>query len=561
MRRNKASRRATWLSGIILLAVMSTATCGWCTDSTNTTDPLLDLFIKKGFVTQQEAEQVETEAQFNRTNQFANLAPPPSQWEITKGIQKVELFGDIRLRYEDRYADDSAGNSIELQRFRYSVRIGLRGEAFDHFYYGVRLETGANPRSSFVTIGSSSGFGGSQPNNGTYQGPFGKSNAGINIGQAYLGWRPWDWVDVTVGKMPNPLYTTPMVWSGNLNPEGAAERFKYAVGPADFFANFGQFLYADFNPESASPGLGVGFLPGSSSGSGSGQQTKNIFMFAWQGGFNYHITTNTSAKIAATLYNYLGLQQSSGSGSVSPYFGNPYVGEGAYYYYGGPSAQNPGYAPGASGYLPGTVFNQGIYQSVGYPFNQVGLNDLLVLEIPFEFDFKISKLDARMFGDVAYNLQGAQRAEDAANAYSQILAANVPPNGIAVPHSIPAQTQDVKAYQIGFDIGSRDSLGLVNGTTSRKNAWELRAYWQHIEQYALDPNLIDTDFFEGQENLQGVYAALAYSFTDNFIGTFRYGRASRINDLLGTGGSGQDIPQINPIDNYSIYQVDLTFRF
>src|SRR5215471_13222580 len=130
MRILKARRRGHWLSAIIMLAVVSTATRGWCSDSTNTTDPLLDLFIKKGFVTQQEAEQVEAEAQFNRTNQFANVTAPSSQWKITKGIQKVELFGDIRLRYEDRYAADPAGNSIDLQRWRYSVRIGLHGEAF-----------------------------------------------------------------------------------------------------------------------------------------------------------------------------------------------------------------------------------------------------------------------------------------------------------------------------------------------------------------------------------------------------------------------------------------------
>ena len=48
------------------MGTVSMATSGWGADSSitnNTTDPLLDLFIKKGFVTQQEAEQVETEAQ------------------------------------------------------------------------------------------------------------------------------------------------------------------------------------------------------------------------------------------------------------------------------------------------------------------------------------------------------------------------------------------------------------------------------------------------------------------------------------------------------------------
>jgi hypothetical protein len=288
-------------------------------------------------------------------------------------------------------------------------------------------------------------------------------------------------------------------------------------------------------------------------------------MFAWQGGLNYRITTNTSAKVAATLYNYIGLQRSSANFQPSPFFGDPYVGEGAYYYYGGSGL---GYAPGYGGYSPGTAFNLpgGGYGSLSYPFNQVGLNHLLVVEVPFEFNFKISTLNARLFGDVAYNLEGADRARDAAAAYSAVLAPQLAPGQVGIPHSFPAQTHDVKAYQIGFGIGSGDIVegpmqGLVYGTGSYKHAWELRTYWQHIEQYALDPNLIDSDFFEGRENLEGVYLALAYGFSDNFIGTFRYGHASRINNLLGTGGSNQDVPQMNPFNDYQLFQVDLTLRF
>ena len=133
------------------------------------------------------------------------------------------------------------------------------------------------------------------------------------------------------------------------------------------------------------------------------------------------------------------------------------------------------------------------------------------------------------------------------------------------PISSP-QTQDVKAYQIGFGIGSTNFLagpmqGVVYGTSSSRNAWELRTYWQHIEQYSLDPNLIDTDFFNGCENMQGIFAAVAYGLSDNVIATFRYGNAQRINANLGTGGSGQDIPQMNPISRYNLFQVDLGVRF
>ena len=77
----------------------------------------------------------------------------------------------------------------------------------------------------------------------------------------------------------------------------------------------------------------------------------------------------------------------------------------------------------------------------------------------------------------------------------------------------------------------------------------------------MDPNLIDTDFFNGNENMQGVYVAAAYGLAANIIGTVRYGYASRINDKLGTGGSSQDIPQMNAINHYNIFQVDMTFRF
>ena len=113
-------------------------------------------------------------------------------------------------------------------------------------------------------------------------------------------------------------------------------------------------------------------------------------------------------------------------------------------------------------------------------------------------------------------------------------------------------------YQIGFGIGN---LGLVYGQTSKKNTWEARAYWQHVEQYAADVNLLDSDFMEGRGNLQGDYTALAYSFTDNIIGTFRYGYAQRIKKDLGTGGNNPDLPVLNPIRNYHILQLDVTWRF
>lgn len=539
-------------------------------DEAVSNDLLLNLFIEKGYVSQQEAEKVKQEAakrqaemdqykadaekykaeldqlksdmaelkaksELGETNMPNTM--PGAKWVFGKGVNSVELFGDARVRYEQRTAKDPAGNKINLNRERYSLRFGLKGSAWDQVYYGFRLETSSNPRSSWVTMGTSSS---SNP----YQGPYGKSSASINVGQVYLGWRPEDWVDLTVGKMPNPLYTTSLVWDSDINPEGLAEKFNYMVGDADLFATFGQFVYQDINPQTASGGLGVNGL--------TGQGENNIFQVAWQGGFKYHFNTNTSAKIAATIYKYFGLTRSTVNNfsGLSPFYGDPYVGEGGYLLY-------PGNAPGYAGY--GTSSTLPGYGSSGYPVNQVGLNNLLVLEIPFEFDFKVKEMDAKVFGDFAYNLDGKQRAEDAASAYTQLLANGV--NSTVKSSPFSAQTQDVKAYQVGFAIASSGNLGMLSGKAVSKHGWAFSTYWQHTEQYALDPNIIDSDIFEGRENMQGICAAFAYGFTDNLFGTIRYAYAERINDQLGTGGSNQDIPWMNPINKYSLLQLDLGLKF
>ena len=513
--------------------------------SSTASDPVLGLMLEKGMITEDEANRVQALADARRTNMAAEYAPENSRWKISPGIKNVELFGDLRVRYEGRSENDPSGGKITLNRFRYAVRVGLRGDAFEDFYYGLRLETSSNPRSTWVTMASSS------PD------PYGKSAAGIDIGQVYLGWKPGSWLDLTVGKMPNPLYTTTLVWSSSINPEGLSERLNYTVGQVDFFANFGQFLYQDENPNTASSGL---FGSGQNAGSLFGQTANNIFQIAWEAGLNYRITPNLSAKAAAALYKYYGQTTSTSEQGVAPYYGDNYIGEGAY------TGINPYGVNGYSGYnSSGSFFTpsgNGVNSSSSYPNNQVGLDHLTVLEVPLEINYHFNQVDARVFGDFAYNLEGIERAQAAAQGYQAYLQyEGTLGNGTPTVHTFSPQTHDVKAYQFGLALASKDSLGLVNGATAKKNAWEARAYWQHIEQYSLDPNLLDLDYFAGDENLEGVYAALAYGFSGNFIGTFRYGYASRINHLLGTGGTGTDIPQINPINSYQLFQVDLTFKF
>jgi hypothetical protein len=251
-------------------------------------DHLLELLTKKGILTTKEAEDLKAEA--TQTNAVKSAA---SKWKLSDAIKDIGLFGDMRFRYEYRSVETVGGQDGYRERFRYALRLGLRGDLLDHFYYGLRLETAANPRSPWVTFGDESAF--------PFPGPSSKSSDGVNIGQVYLGWRPADWVELTVGKMPNPLYTTTMIWDGDINPEGAAEKFKWTLGKVDLFATFGQFLYQDANPDKAiTPFFGTV------------AHQSDAFLLAWQVGANVKLGPDMSVKAAPTLYNYTGRGSSAG---------------------------------------------------------------------------------------------------------------------------------------------------------------------------------------------------------------------------------------------------------
>ena len=143
------------------------------------------------------------------------------KFKMSKAIKSVELYGDLRMRYEYRSAQlgpeagSTGGIYDTANRWRYALRLGVRGDLADDFYYGLRLETSPNERSPWNTFGNAGG--GQSP----YYGPFSKANNySLFIGQAYLGWRPTSWLDVSVGRVPQPLYTTSMVWDSDYSPEG-----------------------------------------------------------------------------------------------------------------------------------------------------------------------------------------------------------------------------------------------------------------------------------------------------------------------------------------------------
>jgi hypothetical protein len=511
-------------------------------------DAILDKLVQKGVLTKDEADQIAKESV---TNNAETTKASGLQFKLSKAIKSIELFGDVRMRYENRSAQigpeggQYAGSYDVANRFRYAVRLGVRGDLADDYYYGLRLETSPNERSPWNTFGNASG--GQAP----YYGPFSKANNySLYIGQAYLGWKPTSWLDLSVGRVPQPLYTTSMVWDSDYCPEGAVEKITFTSGPVDFFANLGQYVYQDTTPGSSAA------VEGGVSAGGLGDFTDhNAYLLAWQAGAVYHLDTNISFKAAPVFYNYVG------HGNQSSGFYGPFVGQGINgFTFNTNTSTSSSTLPGGTGAtsaLPGQTLPAANFGS----YNQTGINDLAIIEFPMELNFKLYGLDFKAFGDYSINLDGDDRARAAYAAGEAIYHAPGNPNTISTPNPFPGgvQLNQSQALQAGLAVGN--NLGLVYGQTVKKGTWEARFYWQHVEQYALDPNLLDSDFFEGRGNMQGFYSALAYSLTDGMIATLRYGWAERINNNLGTGGFNADLPLPNPVNKYQILQMDLTWKY
>ena len=200
----------------MLLAIATSMSCAVVARAQDA-GALLDLLVRKHLITDQEAEEVRADL----TKEAATTSA--GKWKLSTPITELELYGDARMRYEIRTAEvgppntlDAPGDNSQRNRSRYRLRLGLRGVLMDDWFFGLRLETSTNPRSTNVTFGGDSS-----------SGPFAKNDDSINVGQAYLGYKGIREVTLTAGRMANPFITTSMLWDGDINPEGLAEQWKH----------------------------------------------------------------------------------------------------------------------------------------------------------------------------------------------------------------------------------------------------------------------------------------------------------------------------------------------
>lgn len=173
-------------------------------------DDLTDLLVKKGTITKEEADTVQKRV-------------------IAPFIDKITLYGDIRLREETMWYPGDSNNSKDVNRQRFRLRIG----------------TDIQEGKTFVHIRVASGSGQQVSTNQTMQSN--SSGKAIFIDKAYVELKQINDLNLLAGKMTNPFFVNwlsgEMVFDDDYNPEGLAQQYGMKLGDnGKLFVNLGQII-------------------------------------------------------------------------------------------------------------------------------------------------------------------------------------------------------------------------------------------------------------------------------------------------------------------------------
>ncbi len=201
---------------------------------------------------------------------------------VPSWLDRVQVEGDLRLRYQADKLDDGNASPVEFasaavdngltraaslatfgsnglatgnttedrERLRVRARIGVIARVNEDWGAGVRIATGTSgsgATNTNQTLGQ---------NGTTY---------GVVIDRAYLRYEPGPWLTASGGRIPNPFFSTNLVWNDDLNFEGVAVTARYPEWRRfEPFATVGYFPLREAvppaTPERHYAGAQVGFL-------------------------------------------------------------------------------------------------------------------------------------------------------------------------------------------------------------------------------------------------------------------------------------------------------------
>ena len=286
----------------------------------------------------------------------------------------------------------------------------------------------------------------------------GFGNYGIALSRAFIGWTPVPGITLVGGKQDNPFYTTDMVWSSEVNPAGFSQQID---------------LNKVFGLAGIDLKVNAGQFVVSDNSEDSPTHNSNRDGFIWQ------TQLVASAEVASGVRLTIAPGYYSSNGAAATY--TSYV------------STSP------------------------VPYS---LENLQVLLLPGDVTADLAGQKVKFLWDLAYNLDGANRAAQ---------------NGFA-----PAVDTDKVAWLLGVQIGEN----------KKKGDWSIEANYRRVGAGAVDQVITDADFAFGDINATGLKVGVTYNLGNaTTIGAAYY----NVNNLLG-GTSGGD-------NTSRILQADVSVKF
>lgn len=224
---------------------------------------------------------------------------------VPEWLDRLKWEGDFRLRYQDDlYSSSNApvaafesigqnlSNSTEDNAAgKVRLRLGLNANVTAKVDVGVRITTGSteNPVSTNQTLGD-------------YDNKY-----SLVLDRAFVKLTPVDDLTLWGGRLPNPFFSTDLLWDDDLNFDGVA--VSYALGAKEPQREFKPFVTAGAFPLQTIEQDGV-------------VQAKDKWLFAVQGGLEWQPSTRTRVKAGAAYYDYrniTGIANPSVSVGAGPY--------------------------------------------------------------------------------------------------------------------------------------------------------------------------------------------------------------------------------------------------
>ena len=457
---------------------------------------LIDALVKKGVLSNAEADDIRA----NEEKEYNTTAA--SKLALGDYIKKITFYGDGRLRYDSLAQTNNNPNSKNVQdRFRYRLRFGIDYNYSDNLKGGLELESSTTDDSGNQTMGA------------TF------TKASINVGKVYLQYAPTDWLTLTGGKFSNPWYsTTDMTYSFDLNPEGAAEIFNWTIpldgssapvtDPKDVKAivsapsvqsltvglNLVQYDYITANQSSAITQGGII------------QSNINVGIIGSQIPITWKIAKDLSVKVVPGFTFYTAGGNTNFQGGVPVNYTN------------GGTPPGPDYAYGTANSSSDPVF-----------YSPREADDLNIVSVPGEVDFKVANIPFRPYWDFDWNVTGRQRVQDVylepGGTYTSPANGN-PANNFGFGSVLPAGAHSTLAAinAQNKDLGDNVAwaAGLQIGQNKKKGDWSILGEFRQIGLGAVDQNINGTDYADSYANQEGIKTAAAYNFTDAVTGTVTF---------------------------------------